>query len=246
MAIAFVNAGTNLGGTTSLNLAYPASLVVGNLVIATIVNKYPANAPATPVGWTAVANYRKQGGAGSSGIDSGQVFMSVYYRIVTGTEGATQTFTITSGNSSGGRMWQYSRGGTSWDIAATGGTYSSPSASWSSTMDADPGITSGDLVLTCCASNGDSITFSSPTLTAASATFAAGVNRGQHNYSNGQDCKQYINEFSCTAGTATAAAVYGHTNGSFAANTPAGAVVLFRLREISAASAPGLPFTYCT
>jgi len=246
MAIAFGTAGAGANGTSSVILPYPTSISAGDLLVATIVNKYPANAPATPTDWTLLAAARKQGGNGTNGPDRGQVFMSVFYKIATGSESGSLTFTITSGNSSRGRMFRYTRGGTGWDIAATGGAENTVSLTWDVTMDADPGITSGDVLLACTAVNGDAVLYSSPSLTAAGATIGSGTEREEAGTGGGQDCKLYVVQFSCTAGTATAAAQYTHTNGSSAANTPAGATVLFRMREVTASSAPGLPFTYCT
>lgn len=240
MAAFFVSAGNGAAGSASLSVPFPTVTIAGYLLVLEITNKYPNNGPTTPSGWT----LRKQtaGGSGASGVDTGNVYKTVYTKIADSTEGGTnQAVTITSGNSAIGRIWQYGILTTStWDLGVCGGAYAaSNGVNWSVTGDADPGVVAGDLILAMSAVNTDAYTYSAEAITQTGVTFGAATERGDGGVTNGDDSAAVMSEHPVTLGLGTAAPVYTMTASGTAANNPAGATVLLRLREVPAASVPG-------
>src|SRR6185369_5559043 len=234
MSYAFVSAGTGAGGTTSLSLPFPATTVSGNLLIAVVCNKYPANAPTTPSGWT----LQKQpfGGAGASGADTGSVFLSVYTKTADGTEGGTNlSVTITAGNAAIGNIFQYSPSAaqSTFQIVAASGTYdASAGASWSATANADLGILTGDLVLVFSGINTDLYGYSLEAITSTGVTFGTMTERADAVTTSGDDAAIVLAEFPVQDARSSAAPVYTMTASGTAASNPAGATIFLRIREL--------------
>lgn len=231
MAIAFVSAGAGAVGSTSLAVPHPASIVAGNLLVLHVVNKYPNNAPTTPTGWT--LRHREAGGAGASGIDTGNVYASIYTKEADGTETGNLTVTITSGNSAMGRMRQYSIDPTSsWRLQAIGGPYiADAGAAWSATMTELLSVERSDLVIALSAVNTDLYTFSAQSLACDGVQFGTVTERDDSVTGTADDCCIVVTEHPVLDGSATAAAVYTMTASGSAASNPAGATLILRLRE---------------
>jgi hypothetical protein len=232
VAIAFVNSGAGAVGSGSLTIPFPSPVTAGNILVATVVNKYPNNAPTTPSGW----KLQKQtgGGAGASGADIGNVYSSVYTKRSDGTETGNLTVTITAGNSAIGRIWQYSVAALSgWDMDACSGTYAAGAgAAWSVTGDSDVGVAADDFVIAVSAINTDLYSFTAEAVTQTGVTFGAMNERADNVTTNGDDCAIVVADFPVTAGTSSAAPVYTMTSSGTATSNPAGATVLLRLREV--------------
>ncbi len=227
MTIAFVAGPTAANGTTSAAVAYP-TVAAGNLLLLAVVNKYPPNGPATPGGWTLLGQW--SGGAGAAGSDSGNVYVTVYYKISDGTETGNVTVSVASGNAIRATMSQYSKDAAkSWRIAICGGSDNSSDTSWSVTGDADPGITAGDHVVALSGVNSDASTFSTPSLAASGATLGATSSRYNTGTSSGDDVLSESASAAVSSGTANAAPAF---TGTLAANG-AGATAIVRLREVT-------------
>jgi hypothetical protein len=235
MSIAWVN--TNAGittGTNSLLVPLPGSRVVGNLLLAGVVNKYPPDVPTTPTGYTLPTNGQGSGGAGSAGVDSGEVVTSIYTRIIDGTE-TNPTISITNGNSAGCRMFQYSRSaGIDWDIACAYGVQSTGgSTAISITASQNLDLAAGDILLVITGLNSDRA-LASQVVSATGITFDTMVERSDNSIGNGDDCQLIVTEHPITAGNDTVAPVFTATANGSGTNNPAGVAIFVRLREASA------------
>lgn len=214
-------------GTTSCPADYPGSVQAGWLLLLHVSSKYPPNSPSTPAGWTLLA--QATGGSGASGVDSGQVYSTVYYRIADGTETGTVTVTVTSGNSCRCRMiWLTKDSAKTWSIAAAIGSDSSADGSWSVTGDANPGITAGDFLLALSTANMDTATFDTHAMSATGATIGSATERYDLAATTGDDLRIFAATADVTAGPASAAPVYTATP---TGGSPAGAAVIVRARE---------------
>jgi len=234
-AVAYGSSGSAATGTTSLSVPYPASIAAGNLLVMIVGNKYPANGPATPVGWTLVANGQGSGGLGSAGGDSGQVYNTIFVKEALGTESGNLAVTVTSANTSMARMFRYAKtAGTTWNYAATNGSDNSAGTTWSVTGAANPGITSGDMLIIGTSLNGNRVTGWTESVSATGATFGTTAERNDSTSSTGDDMGLIVSEHPVTAGTASAAPVFTMTGSSGSANTnsPTGASVMLRIREV--------------
>jgi hypothetical protein len=239
MSVSFVQAGT-LGstGTSTLSVNYPATTTSGNIAVLIVVNKYPGAAPATPSGWTAPANNQGSGGAGASGIDTGETVVTAFVKELAGTEGGTSvSVTITGNNSACGAIFEFSRsGGASWGYTCTyGADTTGGTTTISITGAADIGIATGDMVLFGFGKNSDTYVFGSHTLTATGATIGSVTERIDAQTANGDDCGLLAFTGACTSGTSSAAPVAGATANSSNTDSPAGAGVFVRLYEVSGA-----------
>jgi len=170
MAISFGALGAVAHGTTSLSVPHPSGIAAGHLLALAIVNKYPTNAPSTPAGWT--AGPRSTGGTTPNGSDQGQLYISWFYKVATGSEAGNLAVTITGGNTSSGRMYRFANATGTWDVAGCTMTntvnYAAGSTAVNCLGDSDPGIAAGDMVLTNFGCNTDVHTISGQAVSSSS------------------------------------------------------------------------------
>lgn len=229
MAIAFVASGAVATGTTSLSVPYPAGLSSGDLLLLAIGNKYPANAPSVPSGWTQLA--QGSGGAGASGADSGQVYSTVMYKAADGSETGNLSVTLTSSNSCIGRMFCYSNATGAWDLAAVTDDDTVASTTMSFAFASNHGVEAGDFIVAASVANGTSATFSSPSFTQSGVTFGAITERQDSGTTLGDNIGLIVYETSASSGTASGNPSHQFTANTAFGNYPAGACVFARLRE---------------
>jgi MSHA biogenesis protein MshQ len=234
-AVAYGSRGNAVSGTTSLSVPHPGGIAAGNLLILVVGNKYPTNGPATPSGWTLVANGQGAGGLGSAGADSGAIYNTIFVKEALGNESGNLAVTVSSANTSMARMFRYTKAaGTSWDFAATNGSDNTAGTTWSVTGAANPGITSGDVLIVGSSLNGNRVSSWTESVSATGATFGAVTERNDSTSSTGDDMGLIVSEHPVTAGTASAAPVFTMTgsSGTANANSPTGASVILRIREV--------------
>lgn len=235
-AVAYVNNGAAAAQVSVVSLPFPASIVAGNLLWVCVGNKYPTNGPALPTdafGGTWVAPSNNQGTADPGdgpGVDLGATYATGYYKIATGTETGNLTVTATSANGIYGFIVQYTNATGAWEVAAANGGDATSGTGWSATMGSDPGITTGDLVLSCSGRNNDTGLGSSPSISTAGVTYNTHTERLDNGTSSGDDVGAYAIEHTITSGTSSGNPVVTFTN---SANT-AGGTVIFRIREAAA------------
>jgi len=132
-------------------------------------------------------------------------------------------------------MFLYTKAaGTTWDYAATNGSDNSAGTTWSVTGAANPGITSGDVLIIGTSLNGNRVTGWTESVSATGATFGTTAERNDSTSSTGDDMGLIVSEHPVTAGTASAAPVFTMTGASGSANStsPTGASVMLRIREV--------------
>lgn len=234
MAIAFGAAGSPNAGTTSINVTLPATINAGDLILLWVVNKYPSNGPAEPSGWTTVGLH--SGGSGSAGVDSGSVYSTLFVKEANGTEGGTsQAVSIPSGNASRGMAWTITKSASmAWAWSYAVGSSPTP-GNWNTTFNVNPGITAGDLLWVFSGVNGDAATsWSAESLTIPGATLGSMTERHDATTSQGDDMGMFSTSHPVSSGTATGVGTYTATRaGSTTTNSPAGASVLVRFREVT-------------
>lgn len=222
-------------GTTSLSVAYPPSIRPGDLLVLAIANKHSPNVPSTPSGWTAPSNNQATGTSGSDGVDTGSVYTTVFTKIADGTESGNVSVTVTSGNSSTGRILQLrAASGKVWSTALASGNDETPGTGWSVTAGSDPGITAGDIVLTVSGMNSDAYAWSAQSISATSVTFANHEELSELNATNNNDVEMTVSAHFATSGTSSAAPVFVMTSSGSATNAPVGATIFVRARQVDA------------
>jgi hypothetical protein len=201
-----------------------------------IASKYPTNSPTTPAGWTLLG--QATGGAGASGVDTGNVYCTVYYKDSDGTESGTLTVSLPSGNVLCPKILSYTKAaGTVWDIAfATGAVNAGGTTAWSVTAGSDPGFRIGDRCIAVNAINSDAYTYTGHAISIPGVTTNTASERTDAGTSFGDDVYTYACDFNCSAGTSSGNAVFTATASGSAADAPAGATVFVRLRETTAGS----------
>lgn len=234
MAVAFVANGTVSSGTTSCTPGAPASLASGDLIVLYVGNKYPSNGPTTPTGFTLLV--QQSGGNGSSGVDAGNVYATVYYKISDGTEsGGSFTVAVTSGNAVTARASRYTKAAAaSWDIAATSVAQNTPGVTWTATGAADPGVIAGDVMIAASVVNSDAntVTAATTSITQTGVTYGSLSERIDGVTASGDDIGLFVDEVTASSGTSSAAPVLAATMvPGTGTNDPAGATAFIRLRE---------------
>lgn len=235
-AVGFGSAGAVATGSTALAVPHPAGIVAGDLLVLAVGNKYPTNGPATPVGWSLVTNGQQSGGSGAAGADSGAVYSTVFVKTALGSETGNLAITLTSANSSMARMFRYTKAAdASWDYAATNGTDATAGAAWSVTGAANPGIVTGDVVVVVSAINGNVMSaWGSQSVAATGATLTTHTERQNSTTNTGDDMGFVVSDHTVTAGSASAPPGFTMTAGAgtATANSPTGASVFLRIREV--------------
>lgn len=227
MAISLVNIGSFANGTTSLSVAYPGSISAGNMLLLVIVNKYPTNGPSTPSGgWALLA--QKEGGSGSPGADSGNVYTTVYWKEADGTETGNVSVTITGGNSARGAILNFSKTTGTWALAASGGAVNTPTTSWSATTDAGIDLAPGDVLFAATGCYSDAIAgFGSHAFSASGVTFGTVSEHYEGATGSGDDIRTVGASGSVSSGSGSGAVTYTAS----LSNNQAGSTVVVRLRE---------------
>lgn len=235
MAIAFGVSATGSGSNTnSVTPTYP-TVAAGDYIVMIVGQKYANRTVTTPAGFTALGS--ASGGAGTDGtVDQGNVKLWVFGKQASGSESGTITVTSTGGTSSSmhARMATLTKaGGTTWDVV--GSCVASDNTAGTDcvfTYDADPGVVANDWLVTLWALNSDAYTHTHAlTCSGLTVTTASRLNQAE---TSGANLRLGLVTHAVTAGPATGVATYTNTASSSAANAPAGASVLIRLREVSA------------
>lgn len=237
--------GASIASTTSINVAYPGGLELGNGILCVIISKH-ANLPATPGGFALLATTSDGSG---SGVDTGSVAISIYVATSAGSEsGTTKTFTKTTetGTAIQGQMFRFvgaAGTSTSWAWAASTGTDSSTGTAVSFTCAADPGFITDDIACLCFADVSDvGTSLWGLSIAAAGATFAASVLDSNSATTQGDDMRTVVSHSQVTAGPSSAAPTTTGTANGTAVNSHRGAGAVVRVRSAGAAPivTPGL------
>lgn len=230
--VRFAGVGTNSSGSGSVPaVGYPAVIVLGDLLVLAITNKYPPNGPTTPSGWT--LQVQASGGTGFDVLDSGNVFSTIYTRVADGTETGTFAVTVTSGNSSTGRIARYRLDpGQTWALATASGADSSADTAWSVTAGADPGLAAGDTIFAATSSNTDVASFSGDAFAATGCTFSTASERSDTTTPQGDDSSLLLTDAKVLTGPSSAPLVFTATASASGAFGPAGASTFLRMRQV--------------
>lgn len=229
--IAFGALGGSSAGTTSITVLAPTGIAAGNMLVICLSTR---QAPTTPSGWTLVGT--QSGGSGADGADTGTVHATVYTKVSDGTETDTAV-AVSGGTGGGGRMIRYTKTNTAWSAStASKGSDNTAGTDWSVTGDVDQGVTTGDFVVSCSATNNDLYTHVTPSISQTGVTFSSQAERIETPTTLGNDSTVYISEHVVSGGPSSAAPVYTMTASGTATDNPAGATVIVRLREEAAAT----------
>jgi hypothetical protein len=245
MALAFRAVGTVSSGTASLTPGAAAGTALGDLLALEVVNKYPAVTVVTPTGWIAGAS--RASALGGTGVDAGDVLVSVFWRIAdgTGTDAPTVTFNGTPNSATAIiSCWTLSATKTTAPVFAVG-SQDTNSLSWSVPFATDPGLTTNDMCVVFSGKNVDTGRVSAHTLATTGVVFTdvPMSEKADAGDTTGDDLAWFIASSLVTSGTSSGVATYTATVATTAA---AGACVLMRLREQNNTGASAVtldPFT---
>jgi hypothetical protein len=218
-------------GATSVIMALPASPAAGDWHTI-FVGAKPYNAVInTPAGWELVPGSNGSNGTVANGTDVGSVCWASFRRKWQSGDGNV-TVSITSGNTALGCATRYrpTAGYSILPPVACKGYDNTSGTGYSATMDANPGITTGDALVHYTFAPGNNTTFGTPTMSATGATIGTVTENyaTEGSSSTGLDCEASASTALCTAGNASAAPVGGWTLS--VAQTGGGSFI--RVREV--------------
>lgn len=231
MAVSFKNIGTFAQGGNPASIAppLPAGLVSGDMMLCFVGGKDVNSNQTINNNWISLGKFTN--GTGASQQDGGSMFMSVFYKIHTGTETAP-TVSGTDFEAVGGIIIAFSKTLAFWDIPiSSGGGDTSNGTSFIVGGTPTVPTTVNDMLVGYAAIPNDASTQSAITITMAGITFASAfvetpgdlqnTNRDQMSMSGGYR--------QATGGTATANPVYQSTLSVGSTGTAA----IVRLRDQS-------------
>lgn len=222
--------GAQVAGSTSVVVPYPPH-AIGDMLIGLVISKTSAGTPVTPSGWTAINPTKYTGGAGAEGIDSGTMLTQAYYREATALLSGTQTFSITSGNSSIGQIVSvHKTDADSWTIDEDGGSMNNPAANWSMSgsgidLSDEQG---GDIIIALSGSNTDAYRYTTPSFSATGITFGDATMSGYFTSGTGNDAGQAFATTRVSSGSGTSTITYDMVSGR-AGNAPAGSTLFIKI-----------------
>jgi len=225
-------------GTTSLDVVNHTGIAAGDLLLVGTGSKY--NPPDTPSGYALDANAQQQGGVGTTGLDTGQIYSSAYTKTADGSENSGNlTVAITSGNSSSGNLFAFRPpSGYTWNLTYSKGSDNSGGTAYSAAGATDLSLAAGDLVATVTAINSDIDAFIDYALTNTGVTFAPIGRLGSTLNTNGDDSAVLVYLFYVLSGTSggNVPTLAGTLSGAGA--NAAGPTVFVRLRAIPVVQDP--------
>jgi len=173
---------------TNLALAQPDPRD-GDLMVATISIRPSSSTVDTPSGWSLLESRTATDG-GAEGTDAGSVGTYVFYKVADGTEGvSTVTFTETGTTSVWiGNIAKVRSSTGTYDLDSAGYSVSGDATDWGGTLDSDPGLTAGDLVMLVAGQVGDASNTSGWDVSATGVTSISSVNEdGEFTSATGND-----------------------------------------------------------
>lgn len=214
-------------GPATIAMNYPTVKTAGHIVLGLLSLKDPLTPTNLSSPWTAWVT--EAGGAGSHAVDTGPTRMCVCTKVLTGSEGASESISLSGGPSPGiTNMLRYS-GVDSSGIATAGGSDSSTGAALSVAFGTDPGFQTGDVAVWLFSATTDDPNLTNYGLTIPGCTVGAGTLRLQASTVTGLDGCIWAGEFPITAGTSSGAATFTATSST---NLGAGPMILVRLRPV--------------
>lgn len=236
MALSVIPTGSGVAHATAPTVEYIASPAAGDYLIIGMIHKYPANAIATPDGWTLLPNAAVTGGAGASGEDSGEVRVTAFIKVATGSETGSVALAVTGGNIAIGRMLavRSSTPSTKYLVGvAANGSDNVAGTAYSITTGQNLDLASGDVVVTISGMNeGAGVTFTPYTFAETGITFGSRTQRVSVQSTGGHNARIQIVSADVSAGTADLPFTYDTTGSATLNNYPAGATVVIRVREL--------------
>jgi hypothetical protein len=227
------------GATLNHTVTMPAGVVAGDLIVLLVAVKPDTSSITTPSGYTLQGTF--SGGGGTTGIDTGPTKVAVFTREATGTDPAP-TVNVTSTNVGWFTTHRITKTGSTWSVAAAGGTDATTGSAWSVTAGTDPGLTAGDLALVASVIPTDVGAGAQFTAEAVSATgvsaWSAFTEVTEANTNVGNDIAGFVFYGTVTTGSSTAAPVITATASGTTTNVR-GPSVLLRIREAGGATQLG-------
>jgi len=229
-----ITAGAWAAGSTAPAPTLPASPQAGDVHILFIGGKPYDLTRNAPSGWTLITGTDGTNGSTASGTQVGSVAWAAYYRVwQSGDSNPTISWTGGFPTMAVIHRLRPASGYTIGTPAGTKGQDTSSGTGYSATMSADPGITTGDVLIHYTVTPNNLATFASPTITATSATIGTVTENpaSEITTTTGADGSASAATATVTSGTATAAPVCAWTLG--AASTGGSAFV--RIRQSASA-----------
>jgi hypothetical protein len=215
------------------DIPYPTGITAGDLLVIFLANKYPPVVSSAPTGWVALVNNNSTGGAGASGVGTGQTNAAIYIKVADGTEAGTVQVPCVGLSLLVSRMYRFTKSSTKrWGVAMAMGADNTAGTSWNVTAASNMGIQTGDYLAVCFGSCEAVTGVSSTSLTATGLVSATLGNTNVRQTTSGDDMALGVVLFSAVSGIATSAPTFITTvTGGTGGTTSAGGVVFMRMRE---------------
>jgi hypothetical protein len=232
MTIAFRAAGTATGATGSATApapAFPAGILVKDLMVLSVETKPYNGVITTPSGWTKVTEVTN--GTTASGTDTGSMKTAVYVKIANGGDTGSVSLAISGANSSGAVINVYSHDNTTdWDWAFVTGIQAADAANYSATGGTMTDLIANDYMVVTTGVNGDIGGQTADALVHTGVTYGNLQIRTNADVTTGNDSHLHVVDrpISSVSGV-SGGPTYSYTNSS----SGSGSTIFLRLREVT-------------
>lgn len=257
---ALLNFGTNVeyGAPYAAPVPFPATVAAGNVAILEVSSKpiSPGTSPSivnTPAGWTVLGTAYGGGyGATEQAGGTGNVGYTLFYKVLSGTEGGTTvTVNVSDMNIGIARIYVFSNATGAWNISHIAGEIAANAGSTSVTSTFSSGFSpaTGDHVLYGLTHSNDGINYpdySAESLTQTGTTFAASTEIDENLSGSYNDIGSLVCRTNVTAGGGTVAPTMAFTMYATASGLERGVTFAVLLREASSGITSSIVITDAT
>ncbi|MFD7609724.1 hypothetical protein [Streptomyces sp. NPDC059828] len=232
MTISHIGVGALSQAATSITPAFPAGATTGRLAILVVVSGHPTESiPTTPSGWSSAGSF--SGGTGSFGSGTGPRRLSLFTRVLLGSDTAPTTQLPTgTGSLIAGRIHVLSRSaGTGWRWATAFGEDTTSGTGFSGASASPLTWAAGDFALLGYALSASTASATAEAVTASGITFGTVTEQADDSLTTGNAGRLVDATGTVSSGSGTQAPTVTATLGAAAA----GVAGVLRIREATAA-----------
>lgn len=234
--ITFVAVGAAASGTTSATPGNP-TVANGDLLLMNCSSKLQTHHVTTPTAYRRLAEGDLVASTASNGGDLGPIRQTIFMKETNGTEAATETVSLPSGNSLNAAIYALRKDAQAkWQILVSGGAHNTPNlTAYEAVSFHKMASKVGDVYVIFTSINTDLYPFTDQALAQTGNTFEV-VNQdvGEFSTTAGNDSEQFASIFRVTAVTDInpLKLTFTATSGGSAAGNPIGVTHFVRLRQI--------------
>lgn len=234
--ITYVGVGAAASGSTSATPGYPAGIQNGDYLYLVCASKLQTAIVSTPSGWRRLPEGDIIVSTASNGDDLGPIRETVFMKVTDGTEAATETVTLTDGNSLNCAIYAFRPDpDAEVEIEVSGGAHNTPNlTAYEAISFHEMASEVGDIYFVATSVNTDLYAYNAQALSQTGNTFETiNADTGEFSTTTGNDSEQFCSIFKVTAvgDPDPLKLTFTATSSGAAAGNPLGITIFIRMRQ---------------